>query len=536
MSNPATFLLHALRASVLRTQTLTVYFCRSRNSRSALAWLSFESTNRTRVIVISLANFRTIPIARKCPHHLQFLQLFRARMAKLLISFEKQNVRLGAGQWLFEKRRAMRFQWLAFLAFKRLTVPGDQAWVTLEEIARLPGWSGRSRHHVATNVGRYLKSLERTRFQLVTERTRWAGPYRLNADALSVSFDIPLFEVRRRLLLRPLPVSATNRDKLIGFTFSYARAQWLYFRGRLSFPRQEEKPRYSAYDRLTGIAGDRSYGTTLRLLACLSAVDVLYRFGRFRAARRTLLGNIRLLHRTQDLSLKARFYLKLAWAYQRASTSRRSDRAVEDALRRASSYAENSGDRDSLGLLAHRTGGYLTKKRRYLEAVGQYSLALEAYLITGNYDMVQATCGNLGSAMHRLGPQYYPEVRRWLLLSLAIARWMRLGRDDAHAEMILGKIYIENGERNRSRRLLKRAERVATLAGNRVNLADIKMVSGFWYQRFGTRKELINTLVSALNIFRSLTEFDTAQKEKYMELSFPEVWPLVMASAGSQPS
>lgn len=461
-------------------------------------------------------------------------------MTKLLISFGKQNVRLPSGQWLFKRRETMRFAWLALLAYKRRTVQGDQAWVTLEEIARLPNWTGRRNHHIATNVGRYLESPEIDQAQLVEARNTWAGPYRLNLDTLAVGFDIPLFEVRKRLHLRPRPASMTRRDKLIRFTLSYVRAQWLFFRGQLlpltPSARNRKKREDNAYDRLRRMAGDRSYGTTLRLLACLSAVDVLYRLGEFSRARETLLDYKHLLRRTPDYALKARFYLRLAWAYQRAETGKRSDRAVEELLRRGSSFAENSGDRDALGFLAHRTGGYLTKKRHFLEAVYQYTLALEAYLITTNFDMIQATCGNLGSAMHRLGKRYYPEVRKWLLLSIAVARRMRLGRDDAHAEMILAKIYIEKGIRSKPHWLLKRAERIAERAGNKVNLADILMVWGFWHQRFGKREQQVESLVRALRIFRNMPEFDTPQKERYMEHKCPEVWGEVLERAGSQPA
>jgi hypothetical protein len=169
--------------------------------------------------------------------------------------------------------------------------------------------------------------------------------------------------------------------------------------------------------------------------------------------------------------------------------------------------------------------------QRPLEAVHELVLALEAFLITADYDHVQATCGNIGSVLHRLGPQAYAEARRWLLLSMGIARLMNLGRDDAHAEMILGKIHLENDKKFRSQWLLQRAERIAKYAGNRINLADVKMVWGLWHQRFGTREELVNALVSALRIFRSLKEFDTAQKEHYMKSCFPDVWPDVIASA-----
>lgn len=111
---------------------------------------------------------------------------------------------------------------------------------------------------------------------------------------------------------------------------------------------------------------------------------------------------------------------------------------------------------------------------------------------------------------------------------LSVARWMRMGRDDSHGEMILGKIYAEQGKRFRSKWILERAERVAQKAGNRINLADVKMVRGFWCKRFGTRKEQVKTLREALRIYRDLYEFDAAQKEKYMSRKFPEVWDEVL--------
>ncbi len=428
----------------------------------------------------------------------------------------------------------MRFEWLALLAFKRFTAPGDQAWVTLEEVARLPHWRGKSRHHVGTNIGRYLQSPQLNAFQIVTAKARWAGPYRLNLDGLSIAFDIPMQKARNRLHLGVLPGASTSRAELIAFTLSYARAQWLFFQGRLTSNARTNRSPDNAHSRLMLMAGNRSYGTTLQLLACLSAVEVQYRLGQFRAARQTLLDNVALVRRTPDSSLKAKYHLKLAWAYQRSSTGDKSDRAVKTALTKASFLAENSGDRSALALLAHRSALYLTKKRMHMRAVEQLVLALEAHLIIGDYDGVQATCGNIGSVIHRLGPKHYREARQWLLLSIAVARLMRLGRDDAHAEMILGKIYLEDGKRSRSRWLLTRAQRIAKDAGNRVNLADVKMVWGFWYQRFGTREKQIDTLVAALRLFRNLTEFDAGQKERYMAERFPEVWEAVTAIAAKK--
>jgi hypothetical protein len=451
-------------------------------------------------------------------------------MAKLLISFEKRNVCLRTGRWLFKRAWPMRFEWIALMAYKRLSVPGDQAWVSLEEIARLPSWGGKSRHGTSTDIGRYLQSEELKRYPLVTAQTTWAGPYRLSMDPLAIACDLPLLEVRNRLRLGRQPASIAGRAALIQFTNSFARAQRLFFRGRLERKRRGGSAGKSAYEILMRMTEGSSYSPTLRLLALLLAVDILFRLGRYSAARLTLMSHRNQLRHIDDGSLKARFHLKVAWALQRGSSGRRSDRAVEASLEKANFCAQNSGDRATLGMLAHRTAMYRTKKGLHLEAINQLVLALEADLITGNYNDVQSACGDIGSIVHRLGSKHYEEARRWLLLSIAIARMMGLGRDDAHAEMILGKIYAEQGYRNRSKWMLERAKRIADRAGNRVNLADVKMVLGFWYERFGTRRQLIDTLGDALVDFRNLSEFDARQKERYMERSFPVVWQDVVAS------
>ena len=455
-------------------------------------------------------------------------------MAKLLFSFRERNVRLGNGTCLFPRRHEMRFEWLALLAFKRITTPADQAWVRVEDIARLPSWSGRNRRHIANNIGRYLESSELASHDLVAAHAVWSGgPYRLTISALDIAFDIPTREVRRRLQVREQLASGTERKHLLQFTARFVRAHWLVFRGRLRRDRTEPRGE-TAYNLLTDLIRDRAYGPSLRLSACLSAADVLHRVGRFKEAREMLMEHARLVERVPDLSLRAQYHLRLAWEHQRGSSGTQSDRAVERALSKATSYAESSGDRAALGLLAFRTGGYRTKKGEHLESANQFLLALESYLITGDYEAVHSTLGNIGSVIHRFGKSYYIEARQWLLLSIAVGRWMQLGRDDAHVEMILGKMYAERNDRYRSEWLLARAKRIATRAGNLINLADIQMVRGFWYQQFGTREQLITTLVKALQTFRQISEFDVRQKEKYMKRKFPEVWEYVIGRAGER--
>jgi hypothetical protein len=135
------------------------------------------------------------------------------------VCFENQNVRVAPSRWLFAKRQAMRFEWLALLAFRRVAGSSDDSWVTLDDIARLPCWSGKTHHHIATNVGRYLQAFEQAGVKSVVVKTRWAGPYRLQMSASTIQFDIPVAEVEKRLRVqRQQPT--LDRTELLRFTFS----------------------------------------------------------------------------------------------------------------------------------------------------------------------------------------------------------------------------------------------------------------------------------------------------------------------------
>jgi len=231
-------------------------------------------------------------------------------MPRLLFSFEERNVRLGDGNWLFLRGHAMRFEWLALLAYRRITTPDDRAWVAAGDVARLPSWSGRDQRHIANNIGRYLRSPELGSSDLVTTGGIWSGPYRLNASAVDVAFDIPTREVRRRLQLREQLAPPTERKNLLRFTACFVRAHWLVFRGRLRRGGSTEARGDTAYKLFTDLIRERAYGPTLRLSACLSAADVLHRLGRFKEAREMLTEHSRLAQSVPDLLLRAQFHLR----------------------------------------------------------------------------------------------------------------------------------------------------------------------------------------------------------------------------------
>ena len=304
------------------------------------------------------------------------------------LCFEKQNIRIASARWLFKNRCPARFEWLALLAIQRVQRPTN-TWVNLDEIAQLPSWLEKTRRHIGGNIARYLDTLESQDFRDVETETRWAGPYRLRLAPTQITFDIPVVEAEDRLRLRRTraPVS---REELYRFTSSYARAQWLLFRGVLMPAKGRDGKHEGAHAVFAQMAEDDSFSPRLRLLACIAAVRVLFQLGRFQAARKTLEGNDALFEQVNDLVLKANYSLELAWSHQRGASGTESNRATEEALSRARAFTEKSGDRASFGRLAYRMSGFLTKLGRHLASIDHLLNAVESALVTGNLYELQA--------------------------------------------------------------------------------------------------------------------------------------------------
>lgn len=452
------------------------------------------------------------------------------RMQSVFVAFGEKNIRLGASRWLLSGQTHMRFEWLALLALRRKEA-GDQGWVSIDEISKLPGWFGRSRHHIITNIGRSLDGLAKQGIRVIDAKLQWAGPYRLKVPARAITFDIPVEEARRRLGIRQ---NLSSRDALLRFVFRYARAENLFFRGKLAGGSSRGVKR--AQGRFLALLDDNQsdYGPRLRALALLGVVQVLFQVGRFRFARETLESYRSLFDDARDNALTAKYHLALAWSNQREATGPEADMATLAALRSAAGCLEHTTDPEVAGMLAYRTSGFLTKHGQHEEAVAELIHAVEANLVIGNYHNVQACCVDIGSDLHRIGSDRYREAHHWILAGLAISRWMNIGRDNAHGETILGKMYVEKGQPRIARFWIERALKVSEGANNTVSLADAHMIMGLWHQAFGTPSRTVASLVEALRKFRSMPNFDFTQKEQYMARKFPEVWPRVLATVDGQ--
>ncbi|MGA2992908.1 MAG: hypothetical protein ABSD88_20755 [Candidatus Korobacteraceae bacterium] len=447
-------------------------------------------------------------------------------MFKLTVSFEKRNARLGS-KWLFSRRHQMRLEWLALLTLKSATESADQTWVSLEEIARLPHWAGKSRRTIGMDVGRYVSELERRGIGIIKSGTMLSGPYRL-IPGVNPFFDVPLNEVKRLLRIRQ-PDVVSSRQLMAEFTHGYVQAQSFLYSGRLTTEGTgQRRYRQAAYGTLLKLATDRRHDSWSRLLAGVSAASVLQRLGRYEKAVAMRRDQRDLLRKTNDPALKAYYYLTEAAGLFRSMPPRAKKTSLPAALRRATAFANESADKSSLGWISLRTGLYLARYGRNEEAIDELIRGLRSHLLTDNYNGVQLCCGNIGSIIHRIGERHYAEARDWLTLAIDVAAWMHLGSDDAHAEMIMAKIETEEGNRDAALRWLKQAETIAEGAANQISLADVKVGWALWHQHFGKQEDEIEALVGAVGIYSRLRGFDFKSRAKYLARIFPEVWNTVL--------
>jgi tetratricopeptide (TPR) repeat protein len=447
----------------------------------------------------------------------------------LLVSMQERNITLEPRHFSFPRREAMRFEWLALLAYTRVMESARGGWVSIEEIRQLPLWRGRSVAHVGTNVGRYIQQLEKSGVKMVEAETPWRGPYRLRIDPEAIRFDVSIGEVRAQL--GKLTPALPSRKQLLMFTEKYARATSLLMEGRLSLDlRVRKKHQENALAGFSSLAREGGLDARLRLLASLGAIRVLDRLGRYGAVADRLDDCEKLVRRTTDPVVTARFFLTNARRYLRV----RDNEAVEHHLSRAKELAAKSPDSAVLGASADQEGVYLSAKDKHEEALPLLVEGLSARLPTENFDAVQASCFNIGNTLQRIGERCYAEAEQWLELCVNITEWMRLGRYEALSEIILAKMAVETGRTDRYAKWIEEGEKITERTRNTTDMIWCNVIKGMHYQRKRDVKATVEHLVKARKIYLRRQDYDSGVPDRFLARKFPEVWDEVIKQSAQQ--
>jgi tetratricopeptide (TPR) repeat protein len=447
---------------------------------------------------------------------------------KISFSMGDQRMLLTPGHFAFRRREAMRFEWLALLGYMRKRESGKGGWVSMEDIRGLPLWKGKSIQHVGTNVGRYIHDLEKRGVKLVEAKTQWRGPYRLSITPEGIRFDVPIEIVGSRLG-RTEHVVLPSRRQLYGFTEQYARASSLFMEGYLTFdPRLRAKHQESALGGFSRLARSPGLDSRLRLLAQLRGIEVLDRLGRYEAVAERLADCEKLAKRVADPVVVARFYLINARRYLRT----RDDALFQENLALAKEFSAKSPDSQILGESAEQEGVYLLAADRNKEALRSFIEGVNTLLPTDNFEIIQASCFNIGNALQRIGERYYAEAEEWLELCTNITSLMHLGRYEALAEIILAKMAVELRDDRKYLKWIEMAEEITDRTHNTTDLMWCNLIRAMYEQRKGNEQFVIDHLVKARKIYLVRGEFDRTVPEKYLRRKFPDVWEEVVQRSG----
>jgi tetratricopeptide (TPR) repeat protein len=274
----------------------------------------------------------------------------------------------------------------------------------------------------------------------------------------------------------------------------------------------------------------------LRLLAYLTAAKVLDRLGRLEGAVKNLDDCESMVRRTENAAIKARFHLARSLHFYRAGKYKQCRESIELAASQSTGFADlilagAIADRRGILASAKYSRKRLSRKEeqlRYEEALDFLLQGLEARLLTENYDVIQASCFNIGNTLYRMGPEHLKEAVEWIELSAKICKSMQVGRYEAIAEIMLAKFAYDSGKYKLFLRWLSEAERIVEQADNALDRFRCFGLRALDAQRQGNLKATKQFLVQARRLYFEKPEFDWGYWDSYFERHFPEVWPNVV--------
>lgn len=454
---------------------------------------------------------------------------------ELHVSVKTGKISLGAGNLPFARRHALRFEYFLLLAYMRKEQGNGGGWVALRDVQKLPLWRGIGEAHAGTNVGRYISALRAKGIDLIEWKRFWRGPYRLTLDSGDISFDVPIASVAKRLG-RHHTEGRVERQSLLRFVELYSKAATLLLKGALNI----KKNRRGARPEIFALASDESMPPELRLLAHLTAVKILDRLGSLKAVASTLDDCESLMREVADPAIRARFYLAKSLNYYRAGKYEQ----CRELIRQAGSLLGEFPDSALSGMIADRRG-LLIPINKPIGATDDESLrreeklslllqGLQSRLLTENYDVVQASCFNIGNTLYQMGESHWEEAARWIRLSADICKSMQVGRYEAIAEIMLAKIAYESGRYRSFRKWMAEAERIVDHSDNLLDRFRCYGLRALDYQRQGRTIEARDYLARARKIYFKRPEFNWKYWDSYFERNFPQIWPEVVK--GSKPN
>jgi tetratricopeptide (TPR) repeat protein len=288
----------------------------------------------------------------------------------------------------------------------------------------------------------------------------------------------------------------------------------------------DKRMKRSARRKLLSLTGDE-YAPTLRILAYLTIVRVFDRLGRFTIAANALDDCGLFVRHIRDPVLKGLYRLRNSRRYYKRADYLKARRELETGTM----FIRQSVDKDLMAAAYNWEAVLLSRDGQHEEALRRLSQALEAQLIAGNFDDVQATCYNIGTVLHRMGKDHLHTAVHWLEVCVQICDTMKIGRYEALAEARLARIALEQGSAYRFMRWYKKTVRLAERSTNPLDRVEAHIARALDFQRLYQVDLAKKELIIARQIYMRLAGFGYRAMDDYLKGIFPREWTEVRSSS-----
>lgn len=389
------------------------------------------------------------------------------------------------------------------LALRQLE--GGEMWVTVEDINRLPTWTGVQAKSVATSLFRHVSQMRAAGYGLLVsppgEGTKRVALDREVVGELRV--DVELCELRAWLgldeLAGPPPARSLDAARLL------ALAESAFEQGRSddaeALCAQALKAAPSADQRLRALA----------LTAWVRTVGGTHEQGwaAVQAMQRQLGEELRSSMSAPSRAVQALVHIQTARFFLRKHEARPARAAYlrATALLAEGDHREWGAVEAGLGYLAQRAGQLPEAQRRYLAALTHFSEGRWAWAMHAQYNNLAAVSFQLHaraqSRQPRMAAHWLDEAIRWSREALEFAEQMDFG-GSVDLEVNLAYAYRLKGELVEAASWTRRAVNIARASGNLSDLAVALAERAEVEEAQGDRAAALLTMREALSRLREV--------------------------------
>lgn len=424
----------------------------------------------------------------------------------------------------FVYRLTNRFFYLyVYLAYRRSRQgENDSGFVEREQIHHLPFWEKNSLESIGKQIRRHV--IKMMGKNVIEAQQKIKGPYRLMIDPKNIHFDVDSQVIREHLRLDKLAVYYPEKE---GNTFhEYIRA---ITKGDIHLNEGIVKRAWDSFQQ----ALDQSTTVEHRIIALQRLGKTRERMGDYREALKLFREAIVLIKKKAkaDYYNLACIYNNQAWLYHRMNKFKAAEKTYYQVLNMIRGKTHN----DLLGKVHNGLGIIYGSEGKYDEALASFKNALALTCVESDFYGVSAAYFNIGNIYRKKADEiakkensslikllwqaedFYSQAIMWAKKCIDLTARAGVGDDTSQDRILVSYCYYMLGKYNESLEYAREAEKMATTAGNKRDIAlSCKMIGKILWTtgKEGNKNNAKEYFTKSIEYFQKIGDKSQASKLK----------------------